>query len=292
MQDRDPQQSFALANRQIGGQLLSSATYSRTELTTDGALWGFYANLRVLSSGSESYVFSQSRDYHGFVVEIGAAHPICNDKRWSTSLSVIVANGSIASNIQGGAGGASAALAYDGRDDHGTGLTAGLNVRNITTPFFYADKNGSQDKVLPVPADVGIGAAMNFLTRHRNRWLMTLEVHKTILVFSNNVSNTLLENHVEQYGHFDPAGSYTINIGWEYKKFTGHFLQNAIVFRLGSILDSNNQYYSGITAGGGVIVDHIQINVAYFAIPMVRNTPYGNNVSVGIAYAFKGISKK
>jgi hypothetical protein len=287
------QSAYAITNRNFAGKHLSSLTYSNVSQDNDNVS-AFFLNVRTLTGGVLQNDLARGGDYRGFAATVGHVRELGEHHVWSTGYNATLIGSALTQKAKGEAISVAFSFAYDGRNDYGQGFTVGFIAKDFGTPFCFtgsSDPTDSKTKLLPVPADIGIGFAYNVANTSdtkSGKFLISAEIHKTILLYSTDESRIILANQVNTYGPFNPQGSYTINLGSEYKLPLGNGY--GLAMRAGGIIDSNNMYYSGATFGLGLTVaNHLQISTSYFAMPDMKNTVYGNSYTLTISYALSGL---
>lgn len=251
------------------------------------------ASLRYFTSGKV-----EDRDFNNNLVQlltptefsIDAGYTRMLSDQFSVGIAFRYINSSIGktvSNISGAANAFAADLSayYNGLDDDGRGVTAGLNIANIGTGKIKYGETGNDGGYLP--ARIGVGAGYHIPFQNNDRIGFTVDVNKSLvpLMPSGDDGFEKLMNYsvLESYGKGIGNEALSVSAGAEYN------YQDLFAFRAGYFAET--KAYGGrsyLAVGAGVFYGQAGLNLAYI-IPSgsgVNRNALSNTLRLGIAFNF------
>jgi hypothetical protein len=288
-ENNEPQTMFAVNYRTFNGAYLASAIITHADASNEGN--DFFLGARWLNGGSATVASNNGNDLRDFTLEGGATKVIGGN--WSTALVFKVIRSSIIPGLASSGNNTVTATAnalagdlsfsYNGKDERNQGLTFGFALKNVGVPLFYDDKHTK----LFLPSDIGAGLAYTAVSGNSRQFVIAVDIHKSLAPQTPHTAAEIAQYQKISYGMFQSGSAFTYGLGAEYKLPFSSSTQNAFTIRAGYIIDSMDALYSGFTAGAGLCISNITINMAYFWVPSVSTSPYGNTFQFGISKSIR-----
>ncbi|MEO5646390.1 MAG: PorV/PorQ family protein [Candidatus Paceibacterota bacterium] len=275
--------------KNFNGAAMSSVAF--TNVNENGSnIFIAFRTLGTTSLQTPGFKNGTVSDWSG---EVGTFQKIAANEKWSWGATVRVFQTTMAADITTTNGNAAlpdalgisgdASLFYNGRDEDNRGFGFGASIKNIGAPIQYANFGAKMEKSY-LPTDLAFGLSKTWVSTRHVQLEISADYHKSL-----SPGNSYDENGKQfypNYGFMHIGQNYTYGFGMEYKHPIAKSSNNAWILRWGWIMDSMKTYYSGVTYGAGIRFGKIGIDAAYFSIPGVNNSMFGNTFQFGSSVRF------
>jgi opacity protein-like surface antigen len=226
---------------------------------------------------------------HEFSIDLGYARRL--SEQFSIGVALRYINSSLASGTYGStqykAGEAVAgdvSLYYNGQNEQGQGLSAGLSLSNIGSKISYTE-NAAQKEFLPT--NLGVGVAYTAVLNEDNKISFAADVNK--LMVPEVPQTTEERDEYYKQGALSGLGKGFSNKAWQYGAGVEFAYKNMFMLRAGYMGESENQgNRKGLTVGAGIRYDVFAFNFSYLSPTGTQATrnPQSNTLRFGLQVGF------